>query len=404
MSTDDKANDALPKQPADDALADDVTDAMVDEQLDETVDETVDETLSRESDRPATDAKNAPGRGLSMLALAVSALALVGVGGAGWLAGQQSTAIQATQSGLASDVAGLTARLDALGDPGTALSALQVDVARIDASQQQVFAAAEAVTVTAEATESQLSAMVGDLADTRTRLELIEGNRAQEYLLAEVEYLLRIAIQRVQAGRDVATGLALLQSADQALATADDAALFPVRRALASEIAALRAVPSLDRTGLYLKLAAAAEQVDALRMSPTEIASAPAPESADAIDGALKTLASFVTVRRRDNPVEPMLAPTEAAYVRQNLRLMMEQSQLALLDGDSATWQASLGRAQDWVGRYFLASDTQTTAMLETLAPLGDLNIAPELPRIGESLNALRAVQKARVDALVGGQ
>ncbi|MGB0957492.1 MAG: uroporphyrinogen-III C-methyltransferase, partial [Litorivicinus sp.] len=235
-------------------------------------------------------------------------------------------------------------------------------------------------------------------------IELIEGNRAQEYLLAEVEYLLRIAIQRVQAGRDVATGLALLQSADQALATADDAALFPVRRALASEIAALRAVPSLDRTGLYLKLAAAAEQVDALRMSPTEIASAPAPESADAIDGALKTLASFVTVRRRDNPVEPMLAPTEAAYVRQNLRLMMEQSQLALLDGDSATWQASLGRAQDWVGRYFLASDTQTTAMLETLAPLGDLNIAPELPRIGESLNALRAVQKARVDALVGGQ
>ncbi|WP_420550194.1 uroporphyrinogen-III C-methyltransferase [Litorivicinus lipolyticus] len=389
---------------------DDKTDTPLDA-VDDAVEETA-EAVMQEPTEPAVedvepapaDPPKQPGRGLSLIAIAVSLVALLGVGAGGWMAGQQSGAAQSAQSDLAAQLASLQARVDGLGSPGADISALQVDLARIDASQQQVFAAAEGASTTSQNVTEQLSSMVGDLADTRTRIELIEGNRAQEYLLAEVEYLMRIAIQRVQAGRDVATGLSLLLSADQALASADDASLFPVRKALAAEIAALRAVPGLDRTGLYLKLSAAAEQVDNLRMSPAEVDTAPVVESTDAIDGAMKTLASFVTVRRRDNPVQPMLAPTEAAYVRQNLRLMMEQSQLALLDGDAGTWQASLTRAQDWVGRYFLASDTQTTALLETLAPLGSINIAPDLPSMGGSLNALRAVQQARVDALVGGE
>ena len=393
--------DAAHDNTADDTVADEASTTEVDQSSDDVghPDQTTSLPESNQSEPERPEPKNK----VAMVALGVSIVALLGVGAGGWLAGQQVNGAVASQSSIAAQVAALQAKVDAIGNPNEPLSALAADVARIDARQTQVFEAASNMTETGEQVSAQLQALVGDVAQAQTRLDIIEDNRATEYLLAEVEYLLRIAIQRVQAGRDLDTGLALLKSADTTLASSDDAAFFPIRKALASEIAALRSVPSVDRTGIYLELAAAAEQVDNLRMSPSEIAGAPVPEASDdAIEGAMKTLASFVTIRRRENAVEPLLAPAEAAYVRQNLRLMLEQSQLALLEGDSETWKASLERAQIWANRYFMADDAPTQGLIATLGPLASTEIAPELPAIGESLNQLRRVQAARVDALTG--
>jgi uroporphyrin-3 C-methyltransferase len=243
--------------------------------------------------------------------------------------------------------------------------------------------------------------LVTDLAETRTRLELLEGNRAQEYLLAEVEYLLRIAIQRIQAGRDVATGLSLMLSADQTLAAADDAELFPIRRALATDIAALRALPAIDRDGLYLELAAAADRIDQLSMSPIELAQAPSGEVAEGDQGLMQTLSSFITVRQRANPIDPLPTPTEAVYARQNMRLMLEQAQLALLDENTVTWQSTLERALAWADRYFL-DDSEQQSLITTLARLQGLPVAQDIPRVGAALAELKALQKQRDEALGG--
>ena len=339
------------------------------------------------------------GRPLAMAALAVSVVALIGVGAGGWMAGQQVSQAQSANGDLAADIAALQANVESLQTLTAPVTELQTNLARVDAAQQQVLDAAAQATETSDAVQQQLTRFVSDLSDTRTRIELIEGNRAQEYLLAEVEYLLRIAIQRVQAGGDVRTGLALMESADQTLARADDAALFPVRRALASEVAALKAVPSVDRNGMYLALAAAADQVDALSIAPAALSQAEAPEATTA-DGMLKTLSSFITVRQRSEPIEPMLSPAESVYARQNLRLMIEQAQLAILSGDQAAWQSSLQRATEWADRHFLSSDAVTQSLVTTLAELAEQEVAPELPAVGASLSALKKVQQARVSAL----
>ena len=132
---------------------------------------------------------------------------------------------------LQSQVADLQTAVAVLNQATAPLAQLQQDMIQIQGGQAQVAEIASAVKSTSDNVSEQLGVLVTDLAETRTRLELLEGNRAQEYLLAEVEYLLRIAIQRIQAGRDVATGLSLMLSADQTLAAADDAELFPIRRA-----------------------------------------------------------------------------------------------------------------------------------------------------------------------------
>ena len=331
------------------------------------------------------------------LPLILSGLALVTALGSAGIAFQQTTQREDLQSQLA-DVQTAVAVLNQATAP---LGQLQQEMTQIQGDQVQVAEIASAVKSTSDNVSEQLGVLVTDLAETRTRLELLEGNRAQEYLLAEVEYLLRIAIQRIQAGRDVATGLSLMLSADQTLSAADDAELFPIRRALATDIAALRALPAIDRDGLYLELAAAADRIDRLSMSPIELAQAPAGKVAEGDQGLMQTLSSFVTVRQRANPIDPLPTPTEAVYARQNLRLMLEQAQLALLDENSVTWQSTLERAQAWADRYFL-DDSEQQSLMTTLARLQGLPVAQDIPRVGAALAELKALQKQRDEALGG--
>ena len=333
----------------------------------------------------------------SRLPLILSGLALIGALGGAGIAFQQTTQNTALQSQLAD----LQTSVAVLNQATAPLAQLQQEMTQIQGDQVRVAEIASAVKSTSDNVSEQLGVLVTDLAETRTRLELLEGNRAQEYLLAEVEYLLRIAIQRIQAGRDVATGLSLMLSADQTLAAADDAELFPIRRALATDIAALRALPAIDRDGLYLELAAAADRIDRLSMSPIELAQAPAGEVAEGDQGLMQTLSSFITVRQRANPIDPLPTPTEAVYARQNLRLMLEQAQLALLDENSVTWQSTLERAQAWANRYFL-DDAEQQSLMTTLARLQGVPVAQDIPRVGAALAELKALQKQRDEALGG--
>ena len=349
------------------------------------------------SESEADEASQSSQPKTSRLPLVLSGLALLAALGSGGIAFQQTTQSADLQSQLA-DVQTAVAVLNQATAP---LGQLQQEMVQIQGDQVQVAEIASAVKSTSDNVSEQLGVLVTDLAETRTRLELLEGNRAQEYLLAEVEYLLRIAIQRVQAGRDVATGLSLMLSADQTLSAADDAELFPIRRALAIDIAALRALPAIDRDGLYLELAAAADRIDRLSMSPIELAQAPAGKVAEDDQSLMQTLSSFVTVRQRANPIDPLPTPTEAVYARQNLRLMLEQAQLALLDENSVTWRSTLERAQAWADRYFL-DDSEQQSLMRTLARLQGLPVAQDIPRVGAALAELKALQKQRDEALGG--
>ena len=116
----------------------------------------------------------------------------------------------------------------------------------------------------------------------------------------------------------------------------------------------------------------------------------------------LKTLSSFITIRQRAEPIQPMLSPAEEVYARQNLRLMIEQAQLAILAKDAMAWQSSLQRASAWTDANFLANDATTQSLIATFERLSGQPIAPELPPVGASLAALKQVQKAR-DAALGG-
>ena len=238
--------------------------------------------------------------------------------------------------------------------------------------------------------------------------ELLEaGNRTRtDWLLAEAEYLLRIANQRLMIEKDIRGALSALQAADDVLNESDDIGVYPVRQQLAREILALKGIAGVDRTGLYLQLEAAIDSINQLTDqalisdrapgfinrdsdSSSDADSAPGPLS-EAWNAAKDTLKQVVVVRRMDEPVKPLLSPDQSAYARLNLQLMLEEAEMAVLRGNQPLFERALTKARTTIDTWYDSTNPRVTAISDTLAELADRNVDPDLPDISQSLDLLK--------------
>lgn len=247
----------------------------------------------------------------------------------------------------------------------------------------------------------EFSAYRGEVDETLDRVldELSSEQDAdeREWLHAEAAYLLRLANQRLQLERDADGAAALLRTADGRLRDADNPALTPVRRAISSELAALDSVPRVDRTGLYLALDAQQEQLAGLPLgqdieqiaAESGIEQPPSGNWQQQLSRFGAELRDLVTVRRHDEALEALIAPEQEAYLRQNVRLLIEQAQLALLKEEEALYEASLDKALALVEAYYDTDSEGVQRVLERLGELREAAIRPELPDISGSQQAL---------------
>ena len=232
------------------------------------------------------------------------------------------------------------------------------------------------------------------------------GNRTRtDWLLAEAEYLLRVANQRLLIEKDIKGAASALQSADDVLAESDDIGVYPVRQQLAREMLALKSIAAVDRTGLYLQLEAVIDGIHQLTDQALIHENAPGfTLTADASDidagepnmaarawhSFTGTLKQVVVVRRLDEQVKPLLSPDQSAYARLNLQLMLEEAELAVLRGNQELYQKSLEKARTTVQEWYNADNPRVGALADTLGELASHNVDPELPDISRSLALLK--------------
>ena len=248
--------------------------------------------------------------------------------------------------------------------------------------------------------------------------ELLEaGNRTRtDWLLAEAEYLLRIANQRLMIEKDIRGAMSALEAADEVLNESDDIGVYPVRQQLAREILALKGLTGVDRTGLYLTLEAAIDSIHQLtdqalisENAPGFVVNAAQGESAgtgeepgavvQAWNKVKATLMQVVVVRRMDEPVKPLLSPDQSAYARLNLQLMLEEAEMAVLRGNQPLYERALTKARTTIDDWYNASNPRVTALSDTLAELAGKNVDPELPDISQSLDLLKERLAGRLNA-----
>lgn len=260
-------------------------------------------------------------------------------------------------------------------------------------------------------TRDQFAARLGELQDRvevqQQQLATLATADRSDWQLTEAEYLLQLANQRLQFGGDPKTALEQLLGVDNIIHDVDDSGLLPTRAALAKDIAALKAVDVVDTDGIYFELEAVAAQAQQLHLiEPVEIKeNAPLPEKAvttlterlqTGLRAAVNKLYQLVQIRRRDEPYKPLLAPQYEAALQQNLKLMFEQAQVALLMSNQKLYEHNLTKARNWLLTYYTIDEHATQAVVAQLDELIAKRVEMTLPDISESRRELKAYIKMR--------
>ena len=229
------------------------------------------------------------------------------------------------------------------------------------------------------------------------RIARLTATDRRAWLANEAAFLVRLAAQRLLVSRDIEAAEALLGNADALLSEADDPRFEPARGALAADLSALRAAPRVDVVGLYARFSALTGQASALTVvvaPPVSTAESSSSQGwlARAESGwkvALAKLSDYLVVRSREAEMSRMMTPDWEALARQNLRLLLEQGQIAALSHNQALYDTALARAAAFVSEFMPNDPNRVAAMLEEIQALRALNIAPALPNLLTSRAAI---------------
>jgi len=245
-----------------------------------------------------------------------------------------------------------------------------------------------------EASQTELNEVRQYLAETARRMTETQGITRYEWLLAEAEYLMRLAQQRLQLERDTLGALSILQSADAVLRDAADANLIPIREQLAKEMAELSQAQQLDREGIYLKLNIIIGQLNqwipALALTPLDLDQPKQTVAApDENKNWTSRFSQFFSIEKIDalasEPIEQHMIPLYRAIIQHSL----SQAQTALLKNHTQAFSASIERASDWL-QQLGSHDGMAPNILEQLDQISQAELMTELPQIGSSLTLLK--------------
>lgn len=302
--------------------------------------------------------------------------------------------------------AALVARLDALAGADATVE-LQL------AEQAETLAAAVAGTETVESRMRSLGQAQDDLAESVKTLFAKDAQLSLDWVLAETEYLVFAATQRLALEHDAATAASALRAADQRLRAAKHPDLIGLRDQIGQDIAALEAVAEPDVEGLALYLAGAVTDVEALptkpiadidtsftHMSDEQIA----PDNWRGVAKAVwSDLVSLVEVKDGAMSDGVLFDPELRYFLVQNLRLELASARLAALRRDTDNFRAAAKLVTDLLQTYYDTDDGAVKALIARLDAARDIEFDPALPSIAGSLEAVRKARTELGDVAVAG-
>lgn len=285
-----------------------------------------------------------------------------------------------------------------------------------------------------------LDGQVGEARDKQSALEQVYQDlmrNRDDWEIAEIQQLLTNAGQQLQLTGNVQVALAALQSADTRLARTDKPQYNLLRRAIARDVARMKAVPDTDLTGAAIKLDEAINQIDVLPLLSSErmlerseadarkadikadVKADPrtekgatgarngaradaAPQAGNAIVnwfgglwGSVRDeLMQVIRIRRVDDAQALLLTGDQGWFLRENVKLRLLNARLALLSRNEPVFRNDLAAAQAMIGRYFDTKSRRVQAVLTLLKQAQAGAVSVQLPTMAESLGALQALKK----------
>ena len=300
-----------------------------------------------------------------------------------WVTVIHAPNMNALESGIAA-ISTLSERLD------SRLSDVETRSGELAGVRQALIHDIEAIRNAEEILEASVKALYAQ--DTQSPLT---------WVLAEAEYLILAATQRLALERDVNTALAALKAADHRLRSAEHPDVISIRRQLAKDIAALESVNLPDVQGLAIYLTEMVGQVDDFPTKPiTEIDAtfsnmqgepATAQNWRDIAQALWADILNLVEIKDGELPDGVLFDPELRYFLQQNLRLELASARLSVLRHDNANFRAASTLIIALLNQYYDTEDAAVAAIITRLNDEQATDLDPTVPGISASLDAIRA-------------
>ena len=262
------------------------------------------------------------------------------------------------------------------------------------------------------AIENQVSTALAEITNTSdTRIKQLEAqisalqqNQPSDWLIHEAEYLIRIASRTIWLEHDTAAAINLLQDADARIKELNSPEYLPIRQLIREDMAALKLMPTLKTEEVILSLLALAKQLPLLSFSMAKIPDSNvedqnlelSEDTADWRSNLAKTwqkfLTDFITIRRREGNVEPLMSANNQQHLKENLALKLQQAQWAASEEKSALFAQSLDDISLWLSEYFDMGHLETAKFYQSIQLLKSEIVSYDYPTKLQSLSAIRQI------------
>ncbi|GAA3992735.1 hypothetical protein GCM10022279_15000 [Comamonas faecalis] len=275
-----------------------------------------------------------------------------------------------------------------------------------------------------------LETRVGEVALQRSQLEELMQSLSRsrdENLVVDIEAGIRLAQQQAQLTGSLQPLLAALHSASQRIERASQPRLTPVLRAMAQDTERLERANVTDTAGLLGRLDDLVRQVGdlPLRNAATTAqalhgpAARPGGEAADeapaqdkpadaaatppwqawlqrAWTGVRDEALTLVRIQRIEHPDAVLLAPEQAFFLRENLKMQLLNARLSLLGRRTGAARADLAYAYSVMVKYFDPTSRRTQNALQALQQLQEHMTASDTPTLDDTFAALATAAAGR--------
>ncbi|MGF1725903.1 uroporphyrinogen-III C-methyltransferase [Photobacterium nomapromontoriensis] len=274
----------------------------------------------------------------------------------------------------------------------TQMAALQQEISNLQSSLQTDQQAALAqVTTNLQRTDVSLEQQEKSITGLQLALSEMEGRRPNDWLLAEADYLVKMAGRKLWLEHDTVSATILLESADHRIAELNDPSLTPIRQAMHSDITALKAVARIDRDGLVMRLTSLQQEIAKLPLANAIMPDAKPVKQAqvsDSVDDwkqnlmtSLKSFSDhFITYRQRDGNVIPLLSPKQDFYLQENIKSKLETAIKSVYREQGELYTVSLTMAKEWVEQFYDMDAPAVQSFVATLNKLIQENVEVNYP------------------------
>ncbi|MEX1081932.1 MAG: uroporphyrinogen-III C-methyltransferase [Halofilum sp. (in: g-proteobacteria)] len=364
---------------------------------------------------PPTDGETPPpprkgGRLLTVVALL---LALAAGGAAGYL-GWRLMELEARVERIPQERA---AALDPLPTQDAVDDAVRQTTQRVDTLEQRIDDRERALDRRLSRAEGERSEAISRLrqrVDTaETAVQSLRDRRERDgadWRMAEVRFLVSMAVRQLQITGNISAGIAALEAADHALGQMGDPRVLDLRERIVADISRLREVEPADVEGIALRVQNLAPQIPALVQAqpddpPDAETPTPAPDhSAAGADGgwwaSLRAgLDGLVSVRREPEPAPPGRpgpaappAPSAELPPAERLLLALREASRAALNHEPEAYRAAIDRALEVIAAEYDDAAPANERFRADLDALRERRIVTELPDLEPTLERTQSL------------